>query len=292
MMNDDSKQAVVSALRKLLLPVVRMMLRNGVTYRDFASLSKNLFVEVAASDFGLRGRPTNVSRIALLTGIDRKEIKRIKDLLQVHYAVNHTQRKTDRMTRLLSAWHQDAEFVDRSGQPRLLPREGATASFAALVRRYGGDVPDSALLKELLRAQVVEEQVGGIKVVKREFIPDPTKPEALLRAGSVLHDLGATLFHNLYLGDGKKIPLRFERRASNRRIDPQALDAFYQLVAKEGQAFLETIDAWLSAHEISDHDSAATQVLRLGVGTYMFEEIEQALPAPPDDGEPGEAGEP
>lgn len=289
MMNEEVKQTIYAAVRKLLAPAVRMMLRNGMTYREFADLGKNLFVEVASEDFGLRGRPTNVSRISLLTGLDRKEIKRIKDLLQEHNPVNQAQRKQDRMTRLLSAWHQDKEFTTKSGHPRVLPREGETSSFASLVRRYGGDVPVGALLKELQRAAVVEEQNKGIKVLKREFIPDRTDPQALLRAGSVLHDLGETLFHNLYLGDGEKVPLRFERRASNRRIDPKALKAFHKLIDSEGQAFLENIDAWLSAHELPAHESKA-QSLRLGVGTYMFQELESA-PSKYGDDVPTESGE-
>ncbi|HRH77836.1 MAG TPA: DUF6502 family protein, partial [Cellvibrionaceae bacterium] len=116
-MTSTLKEHVFVALRKLLTPIVKMLLRNGVTYKEFCVLSKDLYVEVASADFGLRGRPTNVSRVSLLTGLDRKEVKRIKDLLENLQHGADAQINQDRFTRVLSAWHLDAEFIDDSGLP-------------------------------------------------------------------------------------------------------------------------------------------------------------------------------
>ena len=272
-MSTDSRAYITSTLRKLLASLVRIMLRNGMTYREFCDVSKEMFVEVATKDYGIRGRDTNVSRVSVLTGIDRKEVKRVKDCLQGHALVNQSQSKQDRVTRVLSAWHKVDEYLDDSGRPMVLALEGATSSFAQLAKSYAGDVPVRALLKEMIRVGVVEEvDKSQVKVLKREFIPAQSDPDALLRAGSVLHDMGATLCHNLYDGGTPKKPLRFERRASNRNLDPEQLKAFREFVAQEGQAFLEVIDDWLSDHELSDDENNRLSI-RAGVGTYAFEEL-------------------
>ncbi len=283
-MSSSIKDHVVSALRKLLEPIIMMMLRNNVTYKQFSSLCKTIFVEVAARDFGIRGRPTNVSRIAVLTGLDRKEVKRVKDLIQDNQLSTDTQNSQDRLTRVLSAWHLDSEFLDERGQPLVLPSEGEVQSFNALAKKYGGDIPASTLLKELVRGEAIDELADGkLRVTKRYFFPPQSDPEALIRAGSVVHDLGATLFHNLYEGGGREKPLRFERRASNHRVDPATAKAFRAFVEREGQMFLERVDEWLSAHELPDGDGSQEgqdhiEGVRLGVGAYLIEEDEKQNP--------------
>ncbi|MEY4589720.1 MAG: hypothetical protein RL497_1796 [Pseudomonadota bacterium] len=271
-MTSTLKQHVFTALRKLLTPIVKMLLRNGVSYKEFCVLSKDLYVEVASADFGLRGRPTNVSRIALLTGLDRKEVKRIKDLLGKEQHGSDAQLNQDRFSRVLSAWHLDAEFIDDAGLPQELPSEGDTSSFASLAKRFGGDVPPQALIKELIRAGAVEELPNHqYRALQRYFFPVHTDPDAILRAGSVINELADTLFHNLYGSgaNGKKIP-RFERRASNNLIDPKHQKAFKAFVDKEGQAFLERVDDWLSAHEPSSDAPPTANKIRLGVGVYAI----------------------
>lgn len=153
-----------------------------------------------------------------------------------------------------------------------------------MVRRYGGDFPASALLKELKRVGIVEELTNGnVIATKRYFVPAHSDPGALLRAGSVINDLGSTLHHNLYKTN-KQQPVRFERRASNTQMSPENLAAFREFVEQEGQAFLEKVDAWLSEHEPSQTDST-TPLMRMGVGTYLFSNLIE--PEPTDDAEEG-----
>ncbi len=280
-MSSSVKDHVVSALRKLLEPIIMMLLRNNVSYKEFTTLCKTIFVEVAARDFGIRGRPTNVSRIAVMTGIDRKEVKRIKDLIQENQLASDAQQSQDRLTRVLSAWHMDSDYLDERGQPLTLLADGDAPSFQSLVKKYGGDIPASTLLKELVRGEAIEETDGKLRVVKRYFFPPQSDPEALLRAGSVIHDVGATLFHNLYEGGSDTKPLKFERRASNQKVDPKTAKAFRAFVEREGQAFLERIDEWLTAHEINDDNSDGldgSEGIRLGVGAYLIEEEKKVNP--------------
>jgi hypothetical protein len=287
-MTENLKAHVIATVKSLMKPIIMLLLRNGVTYKEFALLCKSIFVEAAAQDYGIRGRPTNVSRIAVLTGIDRKEVKRIKDLLQENVMAIEAQTSQDRITRLLTAWHRDPEFSSGDGQARVLPVEGEQGSFQSLVRRFGGDVPRQALFKEMLRVGVIARTEEGVQAMSRYFFPAQSDPQALLRAGSVLSELGETLFHNLYVVDdskpSQKNKRRFERRASNNLIDARYLKAFHQFLEIEGQSFLERVDAWLSEHEIpaanaaegSENITSANITktgVRLGVGVYAIEKI-------------------
>lgn len=276
------KDTALSACRKLMEPIIGILLRNGITHKDLAAVCKQLYVQVASKEFGIRGRQTNLSRIALLTGIDRKEVGRIKESLQHNHASENNQQSQDRLTRVLSGWHQDMDFVDDQGNPKVIPIEGELPSFAQLARRYGGDMPTSALLKELKRSEAIQEdEAGNLHAIKRYFIPAQSDPSALLRAGSVLSDLGHTLQHNLYKAHThKNQTLHFERRASNPEMSPQVAAAFRAYVEQEGQAFLEKIDAWLSAHEQPGAPGSPqpTTKMRLGVGTYLIEEAIELTP--------------
>lgn len=275
-MAENLKEHVIATVKSMMKPIIMLLLRNGVTYKEFALLCKSTFVEAAAQDYGIRGRPTNISRISVLTGIDRKEVKRIKDLLQENTASVEAQFAQDRITRLLTAWHRDEEFIGADGKPLALPLEGESGSFQSVVRRFGGDVPTQALLKEMLRVGVVAKQDDGrVVALSRYYFPVQSDPQALLRAGSVISELGETLFHNLYLADDAKSGIkhrrRFERRASNNVVALKHKKAFYTFLETEGQEFLEKVDAWLADHELADNKQDEADSLRLGVGVFTIE---------------------
>jgi hypothetical protein len=266
-MSTASTAQVMAATRQLLRPIVHVLIRCGITWREFAELAKTTFVEVATTKFGKRGRPTNVSRTAMLTGIPRRDVRKQRTKLEKEPEV-----PTAYVTRgslLLSAWHLDPEFLDADGRPSPLPPEGATKSFEALVRRCGGgDVPSSTLLKELRLAGAVRKRPDGmLEPLLRNYIPHAMDEQLIRLWGSVLADVATTYVHNLTRTG--KTPARFERAAINDRIAAAALPEFRKYLEREGQAFLERADAWLTAHQAQDGD---TDVIRLGVGTYHIQD--------------------
>ena len=262
----DSKSTALAALRLLFRPVARVMLRAGIQWRELADVCKAAYVEVATEDFGIRGRPTNISRVAILTGLTRKEVRRLRDLLEE--ASPEVFSRMNSATRVLAGWHQDDEFLDADGKPATLPASGETGSFESLCRRYSGAVAASTMLKELLHVgAVTEEEDGKLMVRTRNYSPAMMDPERMLSSGSVLEDMGYTIAYNLDRAETD--PGRFEGRATNTRMPAKALPAFRKFVRTEGQAFLERIDAWLSEHEIKDGDDSKS--IRLGMGAYWIE---------------------
>ncbi len=258
------------AFRQLLRPLVRLLLRSGVTWKEFADISKATYVEVAGEDYGLQGRPTNTSRVAILTGLSRREVKKQRDALKEDQPVATD--KTSNAGRVLAAWHQDPDFVDKKGNPRDLAFEGKDPSFSGLLRRYAGDIPPVAMLKELKNVNAVKETKSGkLRAVTRYYMPAQIDPEATLRSGNVLRDVAATVTHNLIRD--KNSPSRFEGRATNAQIPSRAVKKFEELLEKKGEAFLYELDDWLSAHEVRDEkDTRNKKKVRLGVGVYLIKD--------------------
>jgi hypothetical protein len=266
-MVNDAQRPILTACRTWLRPVAGWLLRSGVTWKEFADLSRNVFVAAATEEFGIRGRPTNVSRVALLTGLARREVRRERLVTetkapQAEEALNHA-------SRVLSGWHLDADFLDANGRPLELAATGEGASFAALLKRYAGDIPTTALVKELLKSRSIERLANGTyRVLRRYYMPRPMDGRSVERAGSVLADVVATVEHNLQRKPDE--PSRFEGRAQNRHIDPRHLPAFRAFLEREGQGLLERMDDWLATHEVAADAAPDAPRLRLGVGVYAI----------------------
>jgi len=264
---DSIKHTIISAFRLIFRPVAHILLRSGVTWKEIAEVAKATYVEVASAEFGIRGRPTNVSRVAILTGFTRKEVARLRELLATEDLA--LIEKMNHASRVLSGWYSDAEFLRSEGVPKVLPADGNGASFEKLCRRYASDVPATTMLKELKHVGAVSENADGSLVVQtRYYMPLQMDPEQVLSSGSVLQDLGNTVAHNLFRTTDQAA--RFERRATNTRVATEAIPQFQAWLEIEGQAFLERVDAWLTEHELAANSSETG--VRLGLGAYWIQQ--------------------
>ncbi|MBM4195873.1 MAG: hypothetical protein FJ197_02060 [Gammaproteobacteria bacterium] len=241
-----------------------------MTWKEFAELARTVFVQVASREYGIRGRQTNVSRVAILTGIGRREVGKIRQAMDEEGPPLPNQ--TTDATRVLSGWHQDPQFIGMDGIPHDLTISGSGPSFEELARRYAPDVPPSTMLKELRRVGAVTDvgAGGALRVTRRYYQPSQLDAQWILNAGSVFADLGANINHNLgrRSGDGSW----FLGRATDDRIEVRAVPEFQAFLEKEGQQFLERVDAWLTAHRAAEATPPAEtrKITRLGVGLFMI----------------------
>src|SRR6516162_6878408 len=256
---------ILDALERLLDPIVLLLLKSGITWREFADLAKVKFVQVATKEFGIRGRPTNASRVAILTGIDRRDVRKLR-------AVSSEPQVSapgfmSKPTQVLDGWFHDPDFRAASGEPHDLQVSEGDDSFAALVRRYVPGIPHVAMIKELRGVGAIEELPDGrLRALKRNYIPRELTDNQIRLWGSVLEDVGTTLEHNLMRKPTERP--RFERRALSLTVERKALPEFEAFVAAEGQAFLERIDDWLASRQVDNTGSTPMQAIRLGVGMY------------------------
>jgi len=195
--SEKTKHAALVALRLLLRPVIRIALRSGITYKEATEVCKLSFVEVARQDYGIAGRPTNASRVAIMTGLSRREVSRISELLKPEEPDTASGKIND-ATRVLTGWHVDPDYLSGTGRPRLLSFDGNAQTFSALSKKYASNIPPSAMLKELTRVGAVKETgTGKLRVLMRHYMLSDMNPEAIIRSGSVLADLGETVNYNL-----------------------------------------------------------------------------------------------
>ncbi len=271
-MTSETTSQALEAARQWLKPAIHVLLRCGVPWREFAELAKSVYVEVATARFGKRGRPTNVSRTAMLTGLPRRDVRKQRERLTA--TEPGLTGYVSKASMILTAWHLDPEFTDASGKPRLLPLDGEGATFAALMRRCGGgDVRPTTVLKELVSAGAVRERPdGSLQVLQRHYIPHAMDAELLRLWGTVLADVASTYDHNLTRS--AKEASRFERAAVNDTIPTNAVEEFREFLDQEGQAFLERVDAWLTAHQATPEQkpTSSTEVTRLGAGVYYIQD--------------------
>lgn len=260
--------ALSAATARLLRPLVRILLRHGISYATFADIAKRVYVDIATEEFTLPGRKQSVSRVSLLTGLTRKEVKRLQELTPASDA--ETEERHNRAARVIGGWLRDPDYSDDEGAPLAIALEDGEISFAALVRRYSGDVPARAVLDELQRVGAVERTPDGrVRLLARAYIPLASEVDKLYLLGADTAALIRTIDHNLDPGTG--MPL-FQRKVAYDNLPDEALEAFRALAGQHGEDLLIELNDWLARHDRDTNPQAQGRGRnRAGLGIYYFE---------------------
>ena len=262
-------QALSAAVMRILVPLVRMLLRQGVSYGTFADLAKWVYVDVAMQEFGIDRRKQSTSRVSILTGLSRKEVTRVRGLPQPDDQAS-TERY-NRAARVIAAWRREADFIDAEGEPAVLSMSGRGATFTELVRRFSGDVPARAIRDELIHSGAVEQQKDGrIRLRDRAYIPKTSENGKLHILGTDVSHLISTIDHNLQ----PEVPQPFfQRKVAYDNLPNEVLPQLRKLTGRKAQALLEKIDRWLAGHDRDINPNVAgTGRNKAGIGIYYFEE--------------------
>ena len=266
---DSVKNALLAAHKRLFQPLVRILLRHGVSYAELAEVVKTAYVEQALSDEqAIPGRKLSRARVAILTGLTRKEVTKVTQ--QIEQGAPAPSTRLNRVTRVLVGWWNDPDFQGPYGMPLELPVEGGTNSFTELCRRHSGDMPARALLDELVRVSAVQEVDNDVfRVLTRSYIPSALEPESLERLGKVVRSFIETIDYNFRAKDASEG--RFERRVyPEGGLRKSDLEEFNALIRAEGKVFLEKLDTWLETRD--KPDSSKEDVVQTGVGVYHYVE--------------------
>jgi hypothetical protein len=265
-MNEKIQQTLSLAALSILRPLVRILLRNGIAFGSFAELAKKVYVDVAFEEFAPDTKKQTISRVSALTGLTRKEAKRLHEL--EHTDSHRSEQRYNRAVRVISGWVNDKEFHDALGQLASLPIEGAKASFSALVRKYSGDVPTQSMLSVLISASAIEKTGDRVRLIQRAYVPGKDPADKLSILGTDTAELISTIDYNLVSSQKE---LRFQRKVSNHHIQTDAVPEFQVLSARKAQQLLEQFDAWLSEHEVDSGKQGSDQGHYVSLGIYYYE---------------------
>jgi len=268
-------KALSAATLTFLRPLVRLFLRNGFSAKTFFELAKQTYVEVARDECGVKGKKASISRIAILTGLTRKEVQLL--LTNPEARDTASEEQYNRAARVIGGWLKDPAFGDGKGHPAPLELDGKRGSFSALVKRYSGDMPVRAIFDELVHVGAIQElKDGRICLRSRGYIPRKGDAEKLAILGTDTADLIATIDYNLYQAPSKP---RFQRKVMYDNVPQEAAKEFQILAAAQGQELLETLDRWLSHRDRDMNPSSkGTGRVRVGLGVYQFEEDVDSKP--------------
>ena len=264
----DIKQILAAATLKMLYPIARVLLKHGVSHTEFSELARKAYVDVAFKDFRITGRKQTVSRVAVLTGLSRKEVVRLQYVKDV--APLAEKGPLNRAARVITGWTIDPEFRDAQGQPLPLPSTREGASFATLIKRYSGDITAGAVLDELVRVGAVELREELLFLCTQAYVPRKSELEKLKIMGVCAADFLNTIEHNISTPDDDP---RFQRAVIYHDLPREVVDEFKTLSAKKANALLLELNQWLAQKKrTTGKRTLFSTRLKTGLGIYFFED--------------------
>lgn len=268
-MPNPTSQALRFAVLRLLRPLVRILLRHGMAYGTFAELARKAYVDEAFVHMQAAGQRATVSGVSALTGLTRKETRRLVDLDVA--SGSDTEQRYNRAIRVVSGWLADPRFQNPDGEPAALPVEGEN-SFATLVHDYSGDIPTTAMLRILEASQTVAHEGDVISLLERAYLPSSTPANRIDILGRDTAELLYSIGHNIATADEQRERRVYQRKVSNPAVRADAIGAFREFSNRKSQELLETYHRWLSAHEVAAGDDTEETPHYVAVGIHYFDD--------------------
>jgi hypothetical protein len=268
---DPVKDATVSALERVLDPLLELLFDAGVTVQEFNRIARNRAVRVATQRVIKESGRESKSRVAIMTGLPRSEVTRISGLSD---SVPKSKPDQHPARRVLAAWHDDPRFLASNGDPAVLPIFGKRRSFERLVERYGASIPVRAMLDELMQLDAVE-RLEDQKVRAKSRVPIMTglTNRSITAVGERGRDLLETLTHNVR----RSAQPYFEATAVTDDGDLDMVNFLRREIAEQGTNFINSATSLLNRSQIkrSSKTAKSSRTVRVGVTVYYFQEESQ-----------------
>lgn len=247
-------------------PLVSVMINSGITFPVVVDFLRRIYVEVARSTYGIDGKPPTDSRVALITGVHRKEIRRLKSETPLDRTPPE---KISLSAKVIAVWCSKPEYLDKHGRPIALPRTAPDnkASLEQLVTSVSVDVRPRTLLEEWIRSGIAEFRDGKVRLIQTALIPNEGLEEKAYFFGRNLRDHIAAGAHNL----SDTPPVFFDRAVYYDRITPESVEELRQFCAQRGEELLLEINRHV--RKLAERDRAAGQPRgRMTFGAYFYAE--------------------
>lgn len=269
----DVKRDLLAAFRSLMTPLIRILLRSGITLQEFSGVLKDVYVTVCAREMTIPGRKMTLSRVAIATGLTRREVAKIvRSEGKTQWGVGSN---AGLAASVLEAWHSDPKYLAPYGFPRDLKIDGTeeVPTFEDLVRRFSADVPHEVLVGELIRVGAARLLEGGqyLRVQKRTYIPTDMTAEMIQIFSQAVRRYIETVDYNL--GRGRSQDKRFDRMVypddGLRLVD---VEIYQQEIREYLETVIQEIDQKSATYPRPERKRGESSV-QVGVGIYFYQEI-------------------
>lgn len=264
--------AFLDAIETLLRPLMPVVLNYGVTGQDISEVFKSLYLETLAGRLNEQGRPATIARLALMTGLPRAEVDKLRALRsQKREFRSLSTQKLHLYASLLATWHDDSRFSTPYGAPldlSLQPERGFR-TFAEIVEVAGPGSNPSLILDELLAAGCVEVHAEKfVRCINRAFIPTGIDVSRIVRLGQAVGAMIATMVHNLLRDPAE--PSYFERALmTGGNVKREFREVALKYLNTNFQEVFDQIDRWWESREEEFGDPSGS---RYGLQVFFYQE--------------------
>jgi hypothetical protein len=263
--NEDQQNTLLkNAIKHLLKPLMRFLIHKQITLATVTELVKSAYVEVAEKDFALNGKAPTDSRINLLTGVHRKDVKRLRDLQETH-------KPSERLSissLMLASWMSEAPFC-KEGEPLALPKSGE-GSFESLANQYSRqNIRATSIMENWLDMGWIEKSDDDLLTLKLDRLQENQLSEdQLFFFAENLADHIATSTGNLT--HSKKM---FERAVFYNALSKESILILKKSAKQQSMAVLKDLNK--QALGMQKHDKTLNNNhYRFRLGSYFFTDLE------------------
>jgi Family of unknown function (DUF6502) len=279
--SDKAQIALHNALRKVLRPLVRLMLSYGVNYPMVLDDLKRVFISVAEEEFPLEGKAQTNSRITLLTGVHRKDVQRIREI------ENETPEPPQSIgAQIIGLWLGNKKYLDASGKPIDLPRLASRGevSFESLVASISKDFRSRPVLDEWLSQGFVSlDNDDFVHLNIQAFIPNLDLEEKLAFFSMNVHDHMAAAESNL---NSLNNPM-LERCVYYDGLTPENIEILHQFSKQSAMSTIKAVNRRAAALKSAQTETTRRQsdrtTKRMNFGVYFYHADDDKKMLPKDD---------
>lgn len=279
-----ASDALAQALRQVLAPLARLALARGLTHATLDEWLKQALVAAADAQHAALPPHRRVSRISTATGIHRREVTRLVEVLREGAARGLAPQRS-LASELFTHWRTDPVYCDRRGSPAELPRVGPAPSFESLAQAITRDVHPRSLLDELLRLGVaaLDRERDSVRLVRDAFVPQGDAARMVATLGRNVGSHFAAAVDNVVHDDRR----HFEQAIFADGLSEASLEQLRGLVRDQWQALMDSLVPALEA--MVDRDARAAEAgpdpapprQRIRLGLYSFAQPQQPAPTMP-----------
>ena len=263
---NKTQAALVKAVVMLCKPLIRLLIEKGITFPQFRELMKELYVEVADEKFSLDDKKPSDSRIFVLTGVHRKDIKRIRQ--QAEQETSKITSSASLSGEIVARWTSMPEYLDDKGKPRQLLKSGKgdEASFEQLVSSVSKDVRPKVIFEEWLRLGIVRLKDDYIVLNKSAFVTNKEFKEMAYYLGHNVHDHMASCVNNILVEEDPML----ERSVYYACLTEDSVNKLNTIATKKGNELLQHLNKQaIKLYDVDKQKEDAIYRMRLGVYWYQ-----------------------